>query len=126
MSKPKYTKEMEEALELAYTREETEEGRDKVINEFVALWGKTRQMIIAKLSNMKDEEGNSIYKTKLRVSKLSGAKPETKEQLVARIEGKFGYIMGDLEGLEKAPKTVLLKLLKEWKSVYSLQSGVKN
>jgi len=46
------------------------------------------------------------------MSKLTGNKPETKEQIVSKIEDRFGVEDGAWIGLEKAPKMVLIGLLK--------------
>ena len=69
---------------------------------------KTKRMIIAKLSKME------IYIKKPVTSKVTGAKPETKESMVRRLETKHKWPLNDYEGLEKAPKIVLQKLLGEF------------
>ena len=68
-------------------------------------YGKSEKSIIGKLS----KEG--VYKRAVYVTKL-GEKPVTKAELVEDIEKYFGLMSGDLNGLEKAPKSVL-KILKE-------------
>jgi len=68
-------------------------------------YGKSEKSIIGKLS----KEG--VYKRAVYVTK-TGEKPVTKAELVENIERAFGLMSGDLNGLEKAPKSVL-KILKE-------------
>jgi len=82
--------------------------RAEVIQDLADIYKKTPRMIIAKLSKMK------IYITKPKVSKVTGKPPETKEAMVRRLERKHNWSSGDYDGLEKAPKIVLQKLLKEY------------
>ena len=79
----------------------------KLLLAFADKWDKSERSIIAKLSKM------GIYKSKVKLSKVTGSKCETKEQLVARIEVMYNKV--GLEGLDKAPKLTLLKLLGERK-----------
>lgn len=105
----KYTKEQEEEMYALYTAAETPEERDEVVERLMAMYGKTKKMIVAKLSKME------IYIKKPNTSKVTGGRPETKEKMVQRLEVKLGWPPGDFEGLEKAPKLVLQKLLEEYK-----------
>lgn len=100
----KYTPEQEQMLKEDYEDCETDEERKEVINNYVEEWGKTERSIIAKLSKM------GIYVTKERVSKTTGEKPATKEQLVEELELLGKQKKGAFTGLEKAPKTVLVIL----------------
>lgn len=103
---PKYTKEQEDWLFANYSACETQEERTKVIEDFMTMHpDKSKRSITAKLSRM------DIYVSALKVSKITGTKPETKEQLVKRIEEM--YSKKGLDGLDKAPKLTLLKLLGE-------------
>ena len=114
---PKYTPEMEKEMRELYLVEETQEGRDALIEELSIKYKKPPKSIIAKLSKMVHLEGpnagDKIYKAKQTVSKLTGTKPETKEQLVRRIARMKNVPEEKMWGLEKAPKSVLLLLLAE-------------
>ena len=101
----KYTPEQEEELFNAYSRANTVEERDEVVDTFAIKFNKPRRSIIAKLSKM------GIYVSKAKVSKVTGNKPVTKEQLVTKIESRFGVEAEAFMGLEKAPKLVLVALL---------------
>ena len=113
INQPKYTPEMEAEMRTLYLAEDTQEGRDALVTELSEKYKKPIKSIIAKLSKMLDDEGNRLYKAKQTVSKLTGAKPETKEQLVRRIAKLHNRQDHEMEGLEKAPKGVLLILLGE-------------
>jgi hypothetical protein len=101
----KYTKEQEIELLDAYSIAEDAEEREIVVMKFTTKFSKPKRSIIAKLSKM------GVYVSKASISKVTGSKPETKEQLVTRIEDRFGVEDGDWIGLEKAPKLVLVGLL---------------
>ena len=100
----KYSAEQEKELYDNYLDADTEEQRLDVILKYQTKHNKSKRSVIAKLSKL------GIYKSKAKVSTVTGSKPETKEQLVKRIEEKFDWV--GLEGLEKAPKLTLLKMLK--------------
>jgi len=102
----KYTNEQEEEMFDSYSKANTPDERDVIVLHLVAKFGKPKRSIIAKLSKM------GIYISKANISKVTGNKPETKEQLVAKIEDRFGVEDGAWIGLEKAPKLVLVGLLK--------------
>ena len=99
----KYTPEQETELSEAYV---ATEDKKEIVEKFAAKWQKSPRSIIAKLSKM------GIYVSAKRISKVSGDKPKTKEQIVADLEVKFNVVAGDFSGLEKAPKLVLIRLLK--------------
>ena len=101
----KYTKDMEDELRAIYLENEGYDARRAAIDEYAGRYGKTSRMVIAKLSKM------GIYQTRPNVSKVTGEKPQTKEQIVAKIAKELGE--RELEGLEKAPKLVLLKVLRK-------------
>ena len=111
INQPKYTPEMEKEMLELYLAEETQEGRDALIEELSIKYKKPPKSIIAKLSKMTDQDGNKIYKAKKTVSKLTGGPPRTKEQLVRQIARQRNVPEEKMWGLEKAPKTVLLLLL---------------
>ena len=106
--KQKYTEKQEDEMKALYEGARSDAERAEVVLDLAERYEKTDRMIIAKLSKMK------LYKTIPKVSKVTGKKPETKEQLVKRLEAKFNWPPGDFAGLEKAPKIVLLKLLLEF------------
>lgn len=84
-----------EALLAAYANNAT-------IQQLMSTFQKSEQSIIAKLSVEK------VYKPKIRLSSVTGNKPKTKLEYVANIENTLNL---ELKGLEKAPKTVLVKLI---------------
>lgn len=106
----KYNEDQEQEMYALYTAAETHEERAKVVEFLATKYRKNTRMITAKLSKM------DIYITVPRVSKVTGVKPETKEQMVRRLEKKFDWPSGDFAGLEKCPKVVLQKLLGEFTS----------
>ena len=67
-------------------------------------FGKSEKSIIGKLS----KEG--VYQRSVYVTK-TGEKPVTKAELVEELEEKCGLMYGDLAGLEKAPKSVLKRIV---------------
>ena len=106
MAKLKYSEEEKSELYDKYLECETDEAREQYIENYVATHeGRSKRSVISILSGM------GIYKTKIRVSKITGGIPETKASLVKRIEKKYSLV--GLEGLDKAPKLTLLKLLGE-------------
>lgn len=92
-----YTEKEEEYLRQHYTG-------DNVEQLAIALDKKERS-IISKLSTMK------LYQKKPYLTK-TGEKPIRKLELVAEIAGKLGYDPQELEGMEKTPKMVLMKIVK--------------
>jgi hypothetical protein len=107
--KSKYTEEQEIEMQALYEACETFEERSECVDMLADKYRKTDRMIIAKLSKMQ------VYITKPKTSKVTGTKPETKEQMVKRLETKLKWPPGDFNGLEKAPKLVIQKLLEEYK-----------
>ena len=97
-----------------YTREQTDyivgvyesEPTMETVNQLAEELEKSPKSIIGKLSR----EG--VYKRNVYVSK-SGCAPVTKVELVTTIAYALGLEPDRLEGLEKAPKQVLLLLEKE-------------
>lgn len=106
MAKLKYSKEETSFIYDNYTQCETQDDREKFIEKYLAdNPHRSKRSLISLLSILK------IYKTRQRVSKLTGTAPETKSSLVKRIEKMLG--VQDLVGLDKAPKITLLRILKE-------------
>tara|TARA_Y100000996_G_scaffold407379_1_gene384908 strand:+ start:2800 stop:3123 length:324 start_codon:yes stop_codon:yes gene_type:complete len=97
-----------------YTREQTDyivgvyesEPTMETVNQLAEELEKSPKSIIGKLSR----EG--VYKRNVYVSK-SGCAPVTKVELVTTIAYALGLEPDRLEGLEKAPKQVLLLLEQE-------------
>lgn len=108
MTRLKYTPEQEQEMKAEYEAAEDDADRSTVVDELAEKYGKNRRQIIAKLVKME------VYKTVPRTSKVTGTRPETKEAMVRRLEVKKKWPSGDFNGLEKAPKIVLLKLLEEY------------
>lgn len=101
----KYTKEQDDEMYSKYKAAEDADARSLVVVTLAKKWDKPTRSIIAKLSKM------GIYISKANISKVTGNKPETKEQIVTRIEKKWNVLEGTFIGLEKAPKLVLITLL---------------
>ena len=97
-----YTKEQTDYIVGVYQSEPTPETVAELAEEL----DKSPKSIIGKLAR----EG--VYKRNVYVSK-SGCAPVTKTELVATIAYALGLETESLEGLEKAPKQVLLLLEKE-------------
>ena len=97
-----YTKEQTDYIVGVYESEPTPE----TVAELAAELEKSPKSIIGKLSR----EG--VYKRNVYVSK-SGCAPVTKTELVTTIAYALGLEPDRLEGLEKAPKQVLLLLEQE-------------
>ena len=93
-----YSKEMTVRMVEAYSEAPNRQTVAILAKEF----GKSEKSIIGKLS----KEG--VYQRSVYVTK-TGEKPVTKAELVEELELKLE--IESLEGLEKAPKTVLKKLL---------------
>lgn len=99
----KYTAEQESELINLYNACGTHEDRENVILKFMGKHGKSKKSVIAKLSK------SGQYIPKPKISKVTGEKPETKEQMVQKICFNLG--LNELEGLDKAPKLTLQRLL---------------
>ena len=97
-----YTKEQTDYIVGVYESEPTME----TVNQLAEELEKSPKSIIGKLSR----EG--VYKRNVYVSK-SGCAPVTKVELVTTIAYALGLEPDRLEGLEKAPKQVLLLLEQE-------------
>lgn len=99
MKNVNYTPEATTAIVAAYAASPTIETVEKLAAEY----NKPKKSIIGKLSR----EG--VYQKTAYITK-TGEKPVTKLELVAQISDHLGIEEG-LEGLEKAPKSILQKLL---------------
>lgn len=108
----KYTSDQEEELESGYKayEEDDHDGREDFVLKYMAKHNKTKRSVVAKLSKM------GIYINRPKQSKVTGGKPVTKEKLVEDIAVKLGFEPEELEGLDKTPKLVLIKLLKRFTS----------
>ena len=98
--KANYTEAQTSELVEDYAAEDSQEGRDKVVAQFAALYGKNAASIRAKLTS----EGVYVaktYKTK------KGAKPESKALIVSDIARFLGVSGEVMESLEKANKKAL-------------------
>jgi len=110
----KYTKEQEDELIGGYTSvaemnidaTSKQDEREDYILKYMAKHSKSKKSVIAKLSK------SGVYITRPKVSKVTGTKPETKEQMLTSIALKLGMSFEDLEGLDKGPKLSLQRLLK--------------
>lgn len=103
---PNYTEEQTAELVAAYVAAENEEQRNEVVEGYAELFSKTKPSIRAKLVR----EG--VYVKKAYKSK-TGAKPETKEEIVSDIARAMGVDAdAKLGGLEKATKGAL-KLIRQ-------------
>ena len=103
---PNYTDAQTAELVAAYVAAENEEQRNEVVEGYAELFSKTKPSIRAKLVR----EG--VYVKKAYKSK-TGAKPETKEEIVSDIARAMGVDAdAKLGGLEKATKGAL-KLIRQ-------------
>jgi len=104
----KYTRDQETELTEEYKafHPDDHDGRETYILKFMAKHDKTKRSVTAKLSKL------GIYIARPKVSKVTGEKAVTKEQMVNTVALKLGMDVGQLEGLDKAPKLTLQNLLK--------------
>ena len=113
-------------MEIKYTKEQTDElvsgykaiseldisdaakhdEREDFILKYMGKHDKSKKSIIAKLSK------SGVYISRPRISKVTGEKPETKEQMLQKIANKLGMDVSKLEGIDKSPKIALQNLLK--------------
>jgi len=94
-----YTEEQTELILKQYS----EKPDPATVEQLAAQLNKSKKSIIGKLSR----EGvyrRSVYKTK------AGLTPVTKAEIVAEIANERNIPVYELAGLEKAPKSVLLRL----------------
>lgn len=114
----KYTQDQEDELKDGYTAidfldisdSEKHDARETYILKFMGKHSKSKRSVIAKLSKMRNADGSSLYIARPKISKITGDKPETKEKMVSDIAIALGMNPEDLEGLDKTPKLVLMKL----------------
>ena len=102
----KYTSEQEKELEDGYKSCESHDEREDYILKYMGKHNKSKRSVIAKLSKM------NIYVPRPKISKVTNEYPETKESMVSDITVKLGLNDGELEGLVKTPKLILLRLRK--------------
>ena len=95
-----YTQEQVDFMKTLYNNEPTRETVQQLANEL----DKSVKSIIGKLSR----EG--VYQKAVYVSK-TGELPVTKKELVLKLADAVDGDLGELEGLEKAPKKELKYLL---------------
>jgi hypothetical protein len=108
----KYTPDQEDELKdgynainfLAISDTQKHDEREIYILKYMAKHSKSKRSVIAKLSKM------GIYIARPKISKVTGDKPETKEKMVSDIAIALGMNPEELEGLDKTPKLVLMKL----------------
>ena len=82
------------------------DAQQKIVNLYVDTFKKPKASIIAKLV----KEG--IYVSKSNYSPVTKGKPETKKHLVRKLERIWKLEEGQLNGLDVAPKSVILLILK--------------
>lgn len=106
----KYTKEQETEIKIYALIEgnsiKAHEEREDFVLKYMLKHNKTKASVIAKLSKLK------IYVARPKLSKVTGDKAKTKEQMVTEMTTVLGFSTNELEGLDKTPKLVLVKLLK--------------
>lgn len=101
-----YTKEMTEDIISSYLASPTKETVENLCKKY----NKPLRSVVGKLSR------TGIYKKPGYVSK-NGEKPITKEGLVGLIAQEAGWDEWEVDGLEKAPKELLKKLLNKLKEL---------
>lgn len=102
----KYTNDQETELISGYQACNTDDDREKYIEIYATKHSKSRRSVIAKLSKL------GIYIARKQTSKVTGDKPQTKEQILGTIALKLGMNVQQLEGMQKSPKLALQNLLK--------------
>jgi hypothetical protein len=100
----KYTPEQTQELIKAYSACETQTERAELLDDFSVRFGKTVHSLRAKLV------AEGVYVSSKRTSTFTGTAPKTKIEMVDEMEVEFGFPIGSLEGLENAPKMVLIRL----------------
>ena len=107
----KYTLEETKELICGYKACETETERADYIDNTSLTSGKSVASVRAKLV------AEGVYISKKRRSKITGGTPKSKEFMVDEMEKEFDFPIGSLEGLEKAPKLVLVTIYKRLKKL---------
>ncbi len=78
-----------------------------VVEVFASKFNKPKASIVGRLVKER------IYISRASFSEVTKGRPETKASLARRLENNFN--IGPLDGLDKAPKLVLLKMLQWFK-----------
>lgn len=96
-----YTQEQTDELTRAYLSAEGYEKQQEVIKELARKFNKPEASIRSKLVKLK------VYVSAPHISGVTNKKPETKIQIVRKLENLTGL---NLEGLDKSPKLTLDRL----------------
>lgn len=109
-----YTTEMLETMVERYTevRDADQEMRDNVVAELAAEFGKTEKGIISKLAaqTIETEEGTEkLYRSKVKVSAVTGGEAKKKSELAAEMVREIGL---NLVSAVKLNKTDIVALTK--------------
>lgn len=96
-----YTEEQTDELTHAYLSADGYEKQQEVIKELARRFNKPEASVRSKLVKLK------IYVSAPHISGVTNKKPETKIQIVHKLESLTGL---NLEGLEKSPKLTLDRL----------------
>ena len=107
----KYTTEETNELIAGYKACESEIERKEYMDNISVRWSRSISSIRAKLVSEK------VYISKKRTSKITGGTPKSKEFMVDEMEKEFDFPIGSLEGLEKAPKLVLVTIYERLKKL---------
>ena len=99
-----FTTEQTSKMKLAFSALKSATEQKPLVEQFAKEFGKNSRSIIAKASNL------GVYKKAEKVTK-TGAKIETKAEMVTRIAKKFNKSETVLASLEGATKQALLEIL---------------
>ena len=110
MNTIKYTETQEKELTEGYCACNTHDEREDFILKYMHKHSKSKSSVISKLSKMRNALGEIIYIKRPKVSKVTGGKPETKEQMLQKVASLLGINVEKLEGIDKGPKLSLLNL----------------
>ena len=105
MTVVKYTEEDAEMMATEYLACNTPEERKECVEILMQKLNKPKSSIIMKLVKLK------VYKSALRVSKVTKGEAKTKVQLVHELEDQCGFERGRLDTMEKTNKLVILDMI---------------
>ena len=106
----KYTPEQEIELKEGYEACNTHDERDDFMLKFGYKHDKSKRSLVAKIAKMRNDKDETLYISRPKVSKVTGDKAKTKDQMVTEMTTKMGFSTDELEGLDKTPKLVLVKV----------------
>lgn len=106
-----YTNNETKELITTYTSCKSQDERNSAVTNLARKFNKSVYSIRAKLV------AENVYVSNKRKSKITGGTPKSKEKMVDEMEEEFNFEIGELEGLEKAPKLVIVALYDKIKTL---------